>query len=182
MKKLLALGTMTLAMASAFAEPSWALLTTDAATGDVSEGAAISRYTAYLCTVEAAKTYFGGYETYADIANYLGGSDANYLAGMGALQSGGTALTAYGYDMGEYSFTSYFQPGALAGDYIAVVAYAGDESGLFRVFGSTALDDTLAFSSASAGEWKVTTAVPEPTGGLLILLGAAGLALRRKRA
>ena len=37
---------------------------------------------------------------------------------------------------------------------------------------------TLAFSST--GSW--TAAVPEPTSGLLVLLGMAGLALRRRRA
>lgn len=32
------------------------------------------------------------------------------------------------------------------------------------------------------GTWTATTAVPEPTSGLLMLLGMAGLALRRRRA
>lgn len=35
------------------------------------------------------------------------------------------------------------------------------------------------FSTATAGAWQ---AVPEPTSGLLMLLGLAGLALKRKRA
>ena len=35
------------------------------------------------------------------------------------------------------------------------------------------------FSTANAGAWQ---AVPEPTSGLLLLLGVAGLALKRKRA
>ncbi|MCR5413849.1 MAG: PEP-CTERM sorting domain-containing protein, partial [Kiritimatiellae bacterium] len=34
---------------------------------------------------------------------------------------------------------------------------------------------------ATAGNFK-TAAVPEPTSGLLMLLGVAGLALRRRRA
>lgn len=34
----------------------------------------------------------------------------------------------------------------------------------------------------AAGDWKSTAVVPEPTSGLLMLLGMAGLALRRRRA
>ena len=37
------------------------------------------------------------------------------------------------------------------------------------------------FSTANAGAWQ-PAAVPEPTSGLLMLLGLAGLALKRKRA
>lgn len=37
----------------------------------------------------------------------------------------------------------------------------------------------LAISTAAPGQWTVT---PEPTSGLLLLLGVAGLALKRKRA
>ena len=36
--------------------------------------------------------------------------------------------------------------------------------------------------SGSVGGWVSTAAVPEPTSGLLMLLGMAGLALRRRRA
>ena len=35
---------------------------------------------------------------------------------------------------------------------------------------------------ATAGNWHTLAAVPEPTSGLLMLLGIAGLALKRKRA
>ena len=38
---------------------------------------------------------------------------------------------------------------------------------------------TFQFTAAEQGEWK---SVPEPTSGLLLLLGVAGLALKRKRA
>ena len=36
--------------------------------------------------------------------------------------------------------------------------------------------------SKTASNWTATTTVPEPTSGLLMLLGMAGLALRRRRA
>ena len=36
-------------------------------------------------------------------------------------------------------------------------------------------------AAISAGSWTATTAVPEPTSSLLMLLGMAGLALRRRR-
>lgn len=42
---------------------------------------------------------------------------------------------------------------------------------------------TAVFTAAQmTGTWTATTAVPEPTSGLLMLLGMAGLALRRRRA
>ena len=37
-------------------------------------------------------------------------------------------------------------------------------------------------AAASSSAWTATSAVPEPTSGLLLLLGVAGLALKRKRA
>lgn len=36
-------------------------------------------------------------------------------------------------------------------------------------------------ASSAAGAWKSASAVPEPTSGLLMLVGLAGLALRRRR-
>lgn len=43
-------------------------------------------------------------------------------------------------------------------------------------------DVAYTFSTANAGTWQSTSSVPEPTSGLLMLLGVAGIALKRKRA
>lgn len=46
---------------------------------------------------------------------------------------------------------------------------------------SSSLSKNIFFGSQSAATWN-TVAVPEPTSGILLLLGMAGLALKRKRA
>lgn len=53
----------------------------------------------------------------------------------------------------------------------------GDDGNATYQFGAGALDS----ATAAAGAWT-TASVPEPTSGLLMLLGIAGLALRRRRA
>ena len=59
-------------------------------------------------------------------------------------------------------------------------AYTSVKSGTVGDAGAAVILNFGAFSSATSdtGGW---TAIPEPTSGLLMLLGAAGLALKRKR-
>jgi len=176
---------LALALAlSAQAVPIWTELTTEGAKGDTSGN--FANYTAYFCTQESAKDMFEGNFTYQTIVQYLTASEANYAKGMGQLQDGSFVLSEYGYDEGQYTFSRYLQS-ALSGDYIAVIAYTGAASDAsaptVRVFGSTADETTgdLTFDTSSgASDWTTVT-VPEPTSGLLVLLGLAGLALKRKQ-
>ena len=91
----------------------------------------------------------------------------------------GDTLTAYfasiiTIDSKDYLFIS---------DEVAKIGVEGKTSAMsFSVKTSSqaaALDAAGGYSSAG---WYTTAAVPEPTSGLLMLLGMAGLALRRRRA
>ena len=70
-------------------------------------------------------------------------------------------------DSSNYYLTSEQSLATLAGAYTASVAFGNQST-----------------PSQAAGAWKSVSgsAIPEPTSGLLMLVGLAGLALRRRRA
>ena len=188
MKKLTVLGCALLTVAAVFADLTHAVVTTEGAPGEDSGDTTL--YTAYLCTVEAAAQYFGGNSDYAGITTYLK-DEANFQSGVSQVSSGGIAFDTYEYDLGEYSYIKDFQPGSLSsGSYIALALFTGGDVDYFRVFESVLSGDgALVFDPAagigSAGAWTpvgTPSPTPEPTSALLMLIGAAGLALRRKRA
>ena len=116
----------------------------------------------------------------------------------GATYTQGTITDAYGV-MGEINGLT----AANNGDYYALVIWDGKnaaDGGLYGVSSAVAVSgivdapptngDGIDFNNGTdsfgtalfANQSVLTTAVPEPTSGLLMLVGLAGLALRRRRA
>lgn len=67
--------------------------------------------------------------------------------------------------LNPYNLTEVKSLTTLAGDYSQQVKWGSQST-----------------ASQAAGAWGSVSDVPEPTSGLLMLIGMAGLALRRKRA
>ena len=102
-------------------------------------------------------------------------------AGTGGLKSTGTEV-AWDYKAGTYYYAAIFNSKGTtsesAYDYYQVSAVQTGNP--VAVSPDTPL--TLTWTTAKTGTPTWTAAAPEPTSGLLLLLGMAGLALKRKRA
>ena len=116
----------------------------------------------------------------------------------------GTALSENTFSSGRASmFSTAFETTSLENAYFVVTGQDADgNDGVYiSDYATITLSDvgnnevafgsqnaySAAFKDATAGYsgagwYSVTSAVPEPTSGLLMLLGVAGLALRRRRA
>jgi len=166
----------------------------------------MSGYSAYYCKLDTAKAHFGNKTTIAEITTYLQNNFASSMSGF-IKDEGVTTMRAASYTSDArntvLSSSSY---SSIESDttYLALMTYdAGSDGNYFRVF--TAHQggwDDLVFTGAAeaqaieelggeygfatvcgseAGSWTLAASVPEPTSGLLLLLGMAGLALKRKR-
>jgi len=199
MKKVILIVSMALA-GVALADPSyWAAAYTEAAKSDKSGGTAVARYSGYYCSVEAAAQMFEGNDTVATLTDYFANTK-NFKAGWKALEdASGTGAGAVGrlgaslieYDHEQYALNSTYGESLadFGSSYLAVLVYDDINNPQFRVMASDA-DELSAYgnayfsddgfsSSGDVGAWKT---IPEPTSALLMLLGVAGLALRRRRA
>lgn len=164
----------------------WAAVYSGAAPGDVAPSlAGVGDYSAYCLTVASAEAVFGSAELSA-VNSYV---KANYSAAKSGVAAYGTALTAGDYSAleGQYGFAKYDGSPVAAGNYLAVLFYDNGTDREFRVYGKDSaiwaegqlvFDDTE--NTAYVGDWTAE-AVPEPTSGMLLLIGIAGLALTRKR-
>ena len=145
-----------------------------------------------------------GVDTYDDgstlgfwIVNMLSSTDTSGLS----VDKDGNLVNTAGYaivDDGSYEGAgSGFADGTIAnGNYLAMVVYDA-ENGLYGVSDAnlvsgvvidppTAGELAASFANDAEGYMVANTAIaadiPEPTSGLLLVLGMAGLALRRRRA
>ena len=122
----------------------------------------------------------------ATMAGYLSNGDTSYLTAATVQTTAGVAVgtTAARWVMNGF------------GDYTA-----GDSYTYYTVIFNNSIDDathymitaektaqvpssgalTMGFGTQASNSWNTMAAVPEPTSGLLMLVGLAGLALRRRR-
>ena len=135
-----------------------------------------------------------GAESIATITALLdaGSSTESYAFGSGKTAANGSASVTYGssgktLNAGTYeTFFVLFDSSAPATGTAKYVVISGPAT-LTKEIGTSTASVTFTSGNVSsivsnASNWKSYGAAPEPTSGLLMLLGVAGLALRRRRA
>ena len=146
--------------------------TTDNATGYL-----VYFVDADLYSSAKAKTDLGKAD-FTFLANAAQAWEATDLVDDGYVE--GVTASVYGNGVDVNGYLVIFDAGTTAN---ASYAYVSDTaSGATTALGGMAMlsfDDTQLAGMQTAGNW---TAIPEPTSGLLMLFGMAGLALKRKRA
>lgn len=191
MKKLiLAVAVIGTAIATQAATVSWAsakMFTAAGETGGFSSTAIKSAATGYLFTLTASEydKFLSDYNANGDMSSVWKAYEKNLDSATGTaktatMSSAATIKTDANVGDTVYGAIIYtYHDDTLDKDfYIANIATGtvGAESGLTLAnLGTIYLGGT---NPDSTGGWQV---VPEPTSGLLLLLGVAGLALRRKQ-
>ena len=172
MKKLImALAIVAVAGMTQAASFKWSTGALTAPNSDGSAGATTA--------AEATGTWLASISLYSDAActtaiEGLTGNSSSTVNAMGSNIAGTFGGATFAYDNStryyailELSYTTAAGTQTLKTDVVSTT---------LRTTGTTTLNFSTAISNA---QWS---AVPEPTSGLLMLLGMAGLALRRKRA
>ena len=171
MKKLMMMAVaIAIAFASNAASVAWgsgAVYTTDG-TAKVGKG-----NTDYVVTVAFFSDAAG-----TTAVTGLTGDLSSSVAGTGSKYSG--TVDGFAADTAYYAQIVITTAGYEAKSEVVKFTTAGTgDKNLTFADGSGFDNSWTGFSTATPGAWQ---AVPEPTSGLLLLLGVAGLALKRKRA
>ena len=173
-KMIIAAATIALAVVAQAATVKWSannIYTSDA-------GSTTKAGNTYL-----ALCYVGDATTMESVIAQIKAGDEAAISGAATtktLTSGLLSSSAYG-DFGQGETISVFaiildaKTVADANNYMVLDAQS-------YTFGSAGEAKQIAWGSQAANTWQSTAAVPEPTSGLLMLVGLAGLALRRRRA
>ena len=138
----------------------------------------------FLTSVPASDTSTTTYQILDIVAAIKSGSDPYGSPDMDTMSIYGGGGMSSGLDDMPWSKNTDVVSGAVV---IMDASYPEDAKSYMVLDAGTLTDwadnqEQTFGVDASAGEWKSMSAVPEPTSGLLLLLGVAGLALKRKRA
>ena len=185
---MIALGVVALAAMTQAASVKWNSGTVKAASNaDGTSGTAnATSYTAYLYTFDTLAAYNAAVAT--DVATlystYVGKVAATATAS--AKPNGQANITQSGLADGSSTDPVTVYGMVLYVDTATAATYDGVDAFVKAGFSTGMYQDTTGLQFSNMGtqqaNWTAVGNVPEPTSGLLMLLGMAGLALRRRRA
>ena len=152
---------------------------------------AYAGYTAYLVNASAWDAATISAATFTDSSIVL--DSATFNAGSGKSSKTYTTLDSLNSTSPRAVDVTSLQEGKTLGVYYVLLNTNEDPSTYYKWSDTltgraetgdavTTANMSIANSTLTSASWTQVGAVPEPTSGLLMLLGMAGLALKRKRA